>query len=50
VLEESTFIRVIYGEAEDSGWKFESGIPDIFFWELVCALSKRRRFKTVPCG
>ena len=30
-LEESTSIRVIYGEAVVSEWKFKSGIPDILF-------------------
>jgi transcription initiation factor TFIIE subunit alpha len=28
---------VIYGEAEASEWKFESGIPDIFFWRSSSA-------------
>jgi transcription initiation factor TFIIE subunit alpha len=28
---------VIYGEAEASEWKFERGIPDIFFWRSSSA-------------
>jgi len=28
---------VIYGEAEASEWKFESGIPDILFWRSSSA-------------
>jgi len=28
---------VIYGEAEDSEWKFESGIPNILFWRSSSA-------------
>jgi hypothetical protein len=50
-LEEATSIRVIYRGSRD--WRME-----IREWysrysllaEFVCALSKRRRFKTVPCG
>jgi hypothetical protein len=48
-LEESAFIRVIYGEAEASGMEIREWYSG-YSLRLVCALSERRRFKTVLCG